>query len=197
MNKLARVLAVAAILGMGLVGTSALAATRCNGLITGEVNGGVVVNNGDVCFLGGNIILGPGTLHQGALVAGGVRVNAGGILFVCASTINGGIVADGALSLIVGAEEILCDGGVINGGVQISNTAQGSLEPGTPPSVALENSVIHGAVHFSGNLGRIAVAGDTISGGLFCSNDAFDLEDEHDVGAPPSVITGKVTCEFE
>ena len=172
----------------------ALAATECNGFISGKVNGGVVVNNGDVCFLGGNIILGPPTLHVGARGAGGVRVNAGGVLFVWASMIDGGIVADSAATLIVGAEEILCDGGIINGGVQVSNTAPGDLvDPEAPPSLALENSVIHGTVHLAGNLGRIAVGGNAISGGLFCNNNVFDLENE----GLPNAVTGQVTCEFE
>lgn len=187
------------VVGLALAASSggALAATECNGFISGKVDGGVVVNDGDFCFLGGNIILGPGTLHVGARVSGGVRVNAGGVLFVCASTINGGIVADGAASIVVGAEEILCDGGIINGGVQISNTGPGDLvDPEAPPSIALENSVIHGAVHLTGNLGRIAVVTDTIAGGLFCVNNAFDLDDEHETGGARPVVTGAVRCKF-
>lgn len=184
------------IVGLALAVSSdgALAATECNTgpplppgatPLSGKITGGVVVNAGDVCWL------------SGANISGGVQVNSGGVLFACGSTINGGLASDGAAALIVGAEEILCDGDVIHGGVRISNTAQGSLVPDTPPSIALENSVIRGAVHLTGNLGRIAVAGDSISGGLFCNNNVFDLDDEHDTGAPPSVITGKVTCKFE
>jgi hypothetical protein len=194
MKHLASVFAAMFGLVLAVSSNGAVAATECNGFVSGNVNGGVVVNNGDVCFLGGNIILGPGTLHVGAHVTGGVTVNAGGVLFVCASTINGGIAADGAATLIVGAEEILCDGGVINGAVEISNSAQGDLvHPDAPPPVALENSVINGAVHLTGNLGHISVAGNRLSGGLFCNNNVFDLDDE----GTPSVITGKVTCEFE
>ena len=157
----------------------ALGATECNGPTSGTIVGGLVVNAGDFCFLGG------------ANVSGGVRVNPGGILFACASTINGGIVANGAANLIIGAEEIGCPGNVINGGVRISNTGPGVLSPA--PSIALENSVIHGAVHLTGNQGPIAVATNTISGGLFCSNNAFDLDDE----GSPSVVTGAIRCEFE
>ena len=197
MKKLAGFLVGMVGLALTVFSGGALAATECNGFISGTVNGGVVVNGGDVCFLGGNIILGPGTLHVGARVSGGVRVNAGGVLFVCASTIDGGIVADGAAAIIVGAEEILCDGDIINGGVQISNTGPGDLvDPDAPPSIALENSVIHGAVHLTGNLGRIAVATDTIAGGLFCKNNTFDLDDEHTMGGVPPVVTGRMTCEF-
>jgi hypothetical protein len=121
-----------------------------------------------------------------------VRVNTGGILFACASTINGGIVANGAATLIIGAEEIRCPGSVINGGVQISNTGTDHF-PNGPPSIALERSAIHGAVHLTGNHGHIAVASNTIAGGLFCTNNAFKLEDE----GHPSVVTGAITCEFE
>jgi hypothetical protein len=178
------------IVGLALAGSSvgALAATECNtgppipGVITplsGKITGGVVVNAGDVCWL------------SGANISGGVRVNSGGILFACGSTINGGVVSDGATAVIIGAEEIeTCTGDVINGGVRISNT--GPSQEGGPPSVAVENSAINGAVHLTGNQGAIAVAGNTIKGGLFCSQNTADLEDEGN----PSVVTGPLRCTF-
>ena len=138
----------------------------------------MVVNSGDVCFI------------DGANVSGGVRVNEGGVLVVCSSTINGGINANGAAELIFGAEEIDCGGDRINGGVKIKNTGPGVLPDA--PSIAVENSTINGSVHLSGNSGVMAVAGNTIAGGLFCSNNALDLEDEGN----PSLITGAVTCDF-
>ena len=101
----------------------ALATTVCNTgpppspPLSGTVVGGVVVNAGDFCVLGG------------ANVSGGVRVNEGGILIVCGSTINGGFVANGAAELIFGAEEIDCAGDVINGALQISNTGPGTIAP--------------------------------------------------------------------
>lgn len=181
---------------MGLVGLAllgfgghALAATVCNTgpagpvgpnpPLSGTVTGGMVVNAGDFCVL------------NGANVSGGVQVNPGGILFVCASTINGGFTANGAAEIIFGAEEIGCGGDLINGAVKISNTGPGILPP-PGPSIALERSTINGGVHLSGNHGPIAVASNTIAGGLFCSNNAFDLEDE----GSPSIITGKTTCKF-
>jgi len=174
------------IVGLALTAFSgpSLAATACNtgpppnAPLSGTIHGGVVVNAGDFCLLGG------------ANVSGGVRVNEGGILFVCASTINGGLIANGAADLIFGAEEIDCAGDVINGHVQINNTGPGA--PGGPPTVALERSTINGGVHLSGNRGLIAVAANTISGGLVCSNNAFDLEDE----GSPSTITGAIRCKF-
>ena len=80
------------IVGLALTAFSgpALAATVCNTgpppnpPLSGTVHGGVVVNAGDFCLLGG------------ANVSGGVRVNEGGILIVCGSTINGGLIANGA-----------------------------------------------------------------------------------------------------
>ena len=45
----------------------------------------------------------------------------------------------------------------------------------------------------SGNKGPIVVAGNTIAGGLFCKNNNSELDDE----GHPSVITGRVTCQFE
>ena len=166
-------------LALAAFGGSAMAATECNGTLSGAVVGGVVVNAGDFCTLGG------------ANVSGGVQVNDGGILIACGSSISGGVDANGAAEIIFGAEEIDCDGDVINGGVRISNTGPGAFPP-PAPSIALERSAIKGAVHLTGNQGPIAVAGNTISGGLFCGNNASDLDDEGN----PSVVTGAVRCKF-
>jgi hypothetical protein len=188
MKKLAGLFLVG-IAGLALAGFSgrALAApTVCNtgppgnAPLSGTVVGGLVVNAGDFCVLGG------------AHISGGVRVNEGGILIVCGSTINGGFTANGAAELIFGAEEINCAGDLINGAVQISNTGPGILPP-PGPSIALERSTINGGVHLTGNLGPIAVATNTIAGGLFCANNTFDLDDE----GSPSIVTGAITCEFE
>ena len=177
---------LAGIVGLALaVGSDgALAATECNtgpppnnAPLSGTVVGGLVVNAGDFCFL------------AGANVSGGVRVN-GGILIVCGSVINGGLIANGAGNLIFGAEEIDCAGDVINGAVQISNSGPGVI-PGAP-SIALERSTINGGVHLSGNSGPIAVASNRIAGGLFCSNNAFDLDNE----GLSNVITGAIRCKF-
>jgi hypothetical protein len=120
-----------------------------------------------------------------------VRVNQGGILIVCASVINGGFMANGAAGLIFGAEEIDCAGDVINGAINIINTGPGAF-PAPAPSIALERSVINGSVHLTGNTGPIAVASDTIAGGLFCSNNAFDLDNE----GLSNVVTGAIRCNF-
>ena len=184
MNRLAAFLVVG--LALAVSSNAALAATECNGPLSGTIADGVVVNAGDFCILGG------------ANVSGGVQVNAGGILIACASTINGGIVANGAANLIIGAgadEEVppvnfVCPGNVINGAVNISNTGPGVLAPA--PSIAIERNAISGRVHLSGNQGMITVASDTIAGGLSCVNNAFDLDDE----GTPSVITGAIRCKF-
>src|SRR5207245_10404070 len=100
--------------------------------------------------------------------------------------------ATGPAGTRLGPEEIACPGNVINGGVEISNTGPGFLPP-PAPSIAIENSVISGAIHLSGNKGPIVVAGNTIAGGLFCKNNTSDLDDEGN----QSVITGRVNCQFE
>jgi hypothetical protein len=172
------------LLGMGLAlaafSDGAFAAQECNGPLTGTIRGGVVVNDGDNCMLGG------------ANVAGGVQVRAGGILVACGSTINGGLNSNGAAEVIVGAEEIGCDGTVINGGVRISGTGVGIFPPPTP-SIAVERSAIQGGVFLTGNAGITSISNNTIAGGLFCKNNAMNPEDE----GTPSKITGAVTCEFE
>jgi hypothetical protein len=168
------------IVGLALAVSSdgALATTECNGPLSGTVIGGVVVNAGDFCVL------------AAANVSGGVQVNAGGTLIACGSVINGGLVANGAANLIFGAEEIDCDGNVFNGAIKISNTGPGVI-PGAP-SIAVERSAINGGVHLSGNRGPIAVASNTIAGGLFCSDNAFDLDNE----GLSNVITGAIRCKF-
>ena len=174
------------LVGLALAVSSggAFAATECNGPLSGTIVGGVVVNDGDFCVLGG------------ANVSGGVQVNPGGILIICASTINGGIDANGAGNVLMGAEEIGCPGSVINVGIQISNTGPGAIQapPGerSPPSIGLERSIIHGAVRLTGNVGPIAFASNGVAGGLFCADNAFDLDDE----GMANIVTGKVTCTF-
>jgi hypothetical protein len=176
---------VVGIVGLALVASSgtALATTACSGAISGIVFDGVVVNPGPPCVL------------DGAHVSGGVQVNEGGVLIACASTIEGGIAANGALSVLIGAgedEPVDCPGNTVNGGIQISDTNPGSIPQA--PSIALERSAIHGAVHLTGNQGRIVVASDIIAGGLFClHNSEFFLDDK----SKPSQITGAVRCEFE
>jgi hypothetical protein len=174
------------IVGLALTGFSgqALAATECNtgspisGATprSGTLVGGVVVKEGEICFL------------SRANVSGGVRVNEGGQLFVCGSTINGGVVADEAAEVIFGAEELNCDGDTINGVVKIRETGPGTL----PVSIALERSTVNGSVHLSGNRGPISIASDTIHGALLCKNNALDLMNE----GLPNTITGAVTCNF-
>ena len=188
MRYLAALVAMAAGLAFASFGTGAMAATECNGPpLSGTITGGIVVNNGDFCFL------------AGATVYGGVRVNEGGILITCGSTIAGGIVANGAANLLIGAgadEEVppvnfVCPGNIIRGDVNISNTGPGVLAPA--PSISLERDIVEGGVHLSNNAGPIMISSNVIHGGLFCRNNASDPGDED----TPSVITGKVTCNFQ
>lgn len=186
---------VATMLGRSLAGglllaalsSAAMAATECNGPpLSDTIADGVVVNDGDFCLL------------IEATVYDSVQVNPGGILITCGSTIYGGLVADGAANLIIGAgadEEVppvnfVCPGNQIRGGVQISNTGPGVLAPA--PSISIERDIVAGGVHLSNNAGPVVVSADVINGGLFCTNNAFGLEDE----GTPSVVIGRTTCEF-
>lgn len=177
-------LALAVGLALTVFSGQALATTVCNTgpppntPLSGTIVGGVVVNAGDVCVLGG------------ANISGGLRVNEGGFLIACGTTINGGFIANGAAELIFGAEEIDCGGDVINGAVQISNTGPGAILPA--PSVAVERSTINGGLRLSGNRGPLAVATNTISGPLICNKNAFDLDDE----GSPNMVTGAIRCKF-
>jgi hypothetical protein len=177
MNGIKQMLvSLAAVVWLFASGT-AHAATVCSGVMTGAIPDGVVVNGG-FCSL------------QGANVAGGLRVTGGSFVLVCGSTINGGFTSDGAGELIIGAEEAGCDGNVFNGAVRISNTGTGLVA--NAPSIALERSTINGGITLTGNQGPIAVAGNRISGRLFCSNNLFSLEDE----GMKNVVSGQVICTF-
>jgi hypothetical protein len=164
--------------GWLLASGTAHAATVCSGVMTGAIPDGVVVNGG-FCSL------------QGANVAGGLRVTGGSFVLVCGSTINGGFTSDGAGELIVGAEEAGCDGNVFNGAIRINNTGTGLALPA--PSIALERSTINGGVSLTGNQGQIAVAGNRISGPLFCSGNTFNPFNE----GMKNLISGQVSCTFK
>jgi hypothetical protein len=130
-----------------------------------------------------------------ATVYDSVQVNPGGILITCGSTIYGGLVANGAANVLIGAGAdeagfFDCPGNNIRGGVQISNTGLGALAG--PPSISIERDIIAGGVHLANNAGLTVVSADVVNGGLFCKNNASDLDNE----GTPSVIVGRITCEF-
>lgn len=178
MNKTKRLLMILTATVMWLfAGGSAHAATECSGVLSGAITGGVIVTQG-FCKL------------QAANVTGGVHVT-GGFVMVCGSTINGGFTSTGAAELIIGAEEADCDGNVFNGAVHIANTGPGAIAPA--PSIALERSLVHGAVFLTGNQGPTAVSEVRISGSLFCMNNAFDLMNEGN----SNQVSGRVTCIFK
>ena len=187
MNKLAGFFVGLVGLALAVSSNGALAATECNGVISGTIVDGVVVNAGDFCLLGG------------AHISGGVRVNQGGILIACASTIEGGIVANGAANLLIGAgkdEEgppvnTFCPGNVINGAVRINNTGTGLIAPA--PSIAVERSTLNGGLSLIGNQGQMAIAGNRISGHLFCSGNLFKADDE----GMKNIVSGQVSCTFK
>src|SRR5258706_12260874 len=109
MKRLAAFLVGMVGLTLAVFSGGALAATECNGPTSGTVVGGLVVNAGDFCFLGG------------AHISGGVQVNTGGILVACSSTINGGLVATGAPEPILGAQGICWSGILVKGGCRVNN----------------------------------------------------------------------------
>ena len=155
-----RVVAVLVVLSFVMIrGVGALAATECNGTISGTINGGIVVNPGDVCDI------------EGATITGGVRMS-GGRLQACSSTISGGFIATGGNCVILGKEteedSIPCGGDTINGGVKLTNIVG--------PSCGIENveiqaSNITGGAQLKNN-GEVELEANTISGGLHCSGNS-------------------------
>ena len=177
MNRIKNLLLSSAALVCFFASGGAHAATQCSGVMTGAIPDGVVVNGG-FCRL------------QGANVAGGLRVTGGSFVVICGSTISGGFTSEGAGELLIGAEEIGCDGNVFNGAVRIDNTGTGLVAPA--PSIALERSTINGGVFLTANLGQISLAGNRISGRLFCGNNAFNLNTED----MQNIVSGQVMCTF-
>ena len=180
MRNFARFLVNAAGLSLAILSTGrAVAATECSGTLSATVTTGVVVNAGDTCVL------------SGANVYGGVLVNNGGRLIACGSIIYGGIRSDGAARILIGPEELPnCKGDTIYGGIRIRNSGP-SVIPG-PPSVGIENSIVDGGIHLTGNIGRLVIANNNINGGMFCKDNKSDPGDE----GKPSFVTGAITCVF-
>ena len=152
-----RIVTVLVVLSFVVIPTlRALAATECNGLITGTISEGIVVNPGDVCDL------------EGATITGGVHVS-GGRLMACSSTISGGIIATGGNCVILGKmteeDSIPCGGDTINGGVKLTNIvgAACGIE-----NVEIQSSDVNGTTQLKNN-GEVELEGNTISGGLHCS----------------------------
>ncbi len=166
-----RVIAVLVVLSFGMMpGVGALAATECNGLISGSISGGIVVNSGDVCDI------------EGATITGGVHMS-GGRMQVCGSTISGGVVATGGNCVILGKEgeedSIPCGGDTINGGVKLTNIVGASCGI---ENVEIQSSNITGGVQLKNNgvEGDVELEGNTISGGLHCSgNNAITFDFLH------------------
>ena len=155
-----RVVAVLVVLSfMMMPGVRALAATECNGLITGSISGGLVVRSGDVCDL------------EGATITGGVHMS-GGRLQACSSTISGGFIATGGNCVILGKEteedSIPCGGDTINGGVNLTNIVGASCGI---ENVEIQASNITGGAQLKNN-GEVELEGNTISGGLHCSGNS-------------------------
>jgi len=154
-----RVVAVLVVLSFVMPGVRALAATECNGTISGTINGSLVVNPGDVCDL------------EGATITGGLRMS-GGRLQACSSSISGGVVATGGNCVILGKEteedSIPCGGDTINGGVKLTNIVGASCGI---ENVEIQSSDISGGAQLNNN-GEVELEGNTISGGLNCSGNS-------------------------
>ena len=162
MKQLALTLVVVTAIGLVLAVSSlgVLAATECNGIITGSVTGGLDVGPGDNCDL------------EGAVVSGGVHMT-GGTLKACGSLIGGGVHVTGGTCVTLGAgvdDAALCAGNSISGGVKVSLVVDPTLGLACSglANVELEANSINGAVVLNNN-GTVQVEANTINGSLKCS----------------------------
>ena len=142
---------------IGAVPIIGFAKTECNGTITGTVNGGITVSDGDDCIL------------NGATVNGGVKMS-GGTLEACGSTLNGSVDATGGTCITLGLgpddAPATCASDLINGHVSLQNVTGGSGCPGVA-NIEIEGSNINGGADLDNN-GSIQLEGNTIQGSLDC-----------------------------
>ena len=142
----------------------------CSGVISATtVKGGLVVPAGATCQL------------DAVVVNGHVKVQPGGTLTVCGSSLNGGIAATDAAAITVGSgadadDTSQCAPSSINGDVTI-------LDSGTT-AVELEGATISETVTLTNN-GAVQVEGNTIGGDLDCTGNASVTND-----GLPNTVTG-------
>lgn len=157
MNRILTAFVVMALIG--LAPTTGLA-KECNTTITGTVNGGITVSDGDNCVL------------SGATVNGGVKMS-GGTLEACDSTINGSIKSTGGTCVTLGLgsdDGDECSSDLVNGHVSVENVTGGTGCPGVA-NVEIEGSNINGGADLDDN-GSVEVEGNTIQGSLDCEGNA-------------------------
>jgi hypothetical protein len=117
---------------------------------------------------------------EGAIVHGNVKVAAGGILTVCGSTIDGGIVGTDANVTVGGASDNPpCAGNLINGDVTVSDSGTNTVE--------VDGNTITEDVELNNN-GTVEVEGNTIGGDLNCAGNGTIGNDGF-----PNIVTGAET----
>ena len=152
--------------------------TECNGFfVNTTVNGGLVVNDGDNCFLfsstvnggftvkGGFIFIENSTIHGGWSITGNTTTDA---IYMCGNNVDGGLSVHGVTSgdiFSFGEENAGCAGGTVNGGVSFTNNNA---------FVELDSYAVNGGVTITGNTVAPELENSVIHGTATCQADTFN-----------------------
>lgn len=172
--------------------------TLCDAIITGSINGGLVVAPGKrYCLIGARIDgsmsvpAGSGVIVKESTINGGVRSTEGATeMLICASRVNGmTTIQNGGGKILIGADvddgSTECPGNILHGGITIGSNAAG---------IELEGNWIMGPVTLVDNEGPAFEGSDVgaeielnhIAGPLICmSNSPAPVND-----GLPNEVTG-------
>jgi len=156
-------------------GSSAL----CDAIITGSIDGGLVVAPGERYCL------------KDARINGSVSVPAGSGVIVKESTINGGVRSTGATEVLICASRVNGTTTIQSGGGRILIGAD--VEDG---STECPGNTLHGGITISSNVAGIELEGNWITGPVTLVDNEGAAFEGSDVGAEIELnrIAGPLTC---
>jgi hypothetical protein len=162
------------------LGTSEAAKKECNGIFTNQnINGGLVVNDGDVCVLDNVTVNGGLTVNGGEITINNSIINGGWSITgdvaapqnqFCNNIVNGGLTVHAVTSVVIlsfGETNQGCGGGTINGGVTAVNSPDVFFE--------VDQYTVNGGLTILG-VSNGEVEGTTVNGPATCQPGIFNDE---------------------
>ena len=198
----------AAIVAVVVPTASAGAKTECKSTYSNtKLNGGVVVNQGDVCILNNVTVNGGLTVNGGALaflavdnstIHGGwsmtgtvipINIFAGSPSdgYFCANNVDGGLNVSGVETfgnpLSFGEANAGCAGGTINGGASFTNNDSGGVE--------VDAYTVNGGLTFANDTGFNELEKTTVNGSASCDVASDVQNDQSGPGSNANSYTGQ------